>query len=218
MLLTRAAQCLLHPMSEARCIFFDLGQVLFYLRVEAFWDALSGGLPDNQDAIVARYTASGLQTEYETGRLSCDEFFPRLQALLGTDHSREELEYAWGTVLAPDEENLKLAAQLRKQYRTAVISNTNAAHIRTVAPMWESYDPFDKCFYSHEVGCMKPDAAIFELAIREMGFEPDECVFFDDREENVEAAEDCGMRAYQVLEPKGLKAGVQRAGMAMPRA
>ena len=85
-----------------------------------------------------------------------------------------------------------------------------------VLTTWASYDPFDKCFYSHEVGCMKPDLAIYEFAIKEMGFEPSECVFFDDVEENVEAARKVGMIAHQVVAPGKLSAGLQQAGINVP--
>ena len=199
-----------------KCVFFDIGQVLFHLRVERFWDALIGELPDRYEEIVTQYISSGLQLKYETGLLSCDEFFPKLSELLGTGHERDDLEHAWGSVLTPVDENLKIAAQLRKHYRTAVISNTNAAHVRHIAPTWASYDPFDKCFYSHEVGCMKPDLAIYEFAIKEMGFEPSECVFFDDVEENVEAARKVGMIAHQVVAPEKLSEELQRAGISVP--
>ena len=199
---------------STKCIFFDLGQVLFHLHVESFWNALSDKLPDNWEAIVAKYVSSGLQKEYETGRFSCEEFFPKLSELLGTEHKRNELERAWNTVLTPVDENLKIASQLRKHYRTAVISNTNAAHARHVSPMWASYDPFDKCFYSHVIGYMKPDPAIYQFAIKEMGFEPSECVFFDDIETNVKAACELGIRAFQVSEPAQLQEGLRTAGLA----
>ena len=40
----------------------------------------------------------------------------------------------------------------------------------------------------------KPDPAIFRLAVDRLGLAPDECVFVDDWDANVEAAREVGMR------------------------
>ena len=41
---------------------------------------------------------------------------------------------------------------------------------------------------------VKPNADIYEHLLREYGLEPEECVFIDDRAENVEAARALGMK------------------------
>lgn len=55
-------------------------------------------------------------------------------------------------------------------------------------------DHFDDVVISAEVGLRKPDPAIFELAARRLEVEPPACVFVDDLDLNVEAAEALGMR------------------------
>lgn len=42
----------------------------------------------------------------------------------------------------------------------------------------------------------KPDPAIYRLLLRRYGLEASECVFMDDRKENVAAAIDCGIRSF----------------------
>jgi putative hydrolase of the HAD superfamily len=52
---------------------------------------------------------------------------------------------------------------------------------------------FDQVVISGEVGIRKPDPDVFVLAARRLGLEPQECVFVDDTEGNVEAARSVGM-------------------------
>ena len=54
---------------------------------------------------------------------------------------------------------------------------------------------FDAVVISCEVGLRKPDEAIFRHAVDLLGLTPRECVFIDDIERNVRAAEELGMIA-----------------------
>lgn len=48
-------------------------------------------------------------------------------------------------------------------------------------------------FYSGRLGLVKPDREIFDLVSRELGTDPRDVVFVDDRQENVAGAERAGM-------------------------
>lgn len=63
----------------------------------------------------------------------------------------------------------------------------------------ELFSLFDEkdIFISGKMGLMKPDPAIYELLLSQAGIDADTCVFFDDQQENVLAARDCGINAFQ---------------------
>ena len=52
---------------------------------------------------------------------------------------------------------------------------------------------FDTVVLSGEVGMRKPEKEIFRYAAATLGLDPAECVFIDDMEANVAAAQACGM-------------------------
>ena len=54
---------------------------------------------------------------------------------------------------------------------------------------------FDVVVLSGEVGMRKPEEAIFRHAAEVLGLAPSECVFVDDMQANVAAAQACGMTA-----------------------
>jgi putative hydrolase of the HAD superfamily len=60
---------------------------------------------------------------------------------------------------------------------------------------------FDAVVISCEVGMRKPDAEIFRHAADALGLAPAECVFIDDIEHNVKAAEAVGMVGVQHVTP-----------------
>lgn len=54
-------------------------------------------------------------------------------------------------------------------------------------------DSIDGMVVSGKVKLLKPDRAIYEALMKKYGLKPEECVFFDDRAENVEGARKCGI-------------------------
>lgn len=59
--------------------------------------------------------------------------------------------------------------------------------------LFDFLDMFDGGIFSYQVGLMKPDMRIYELLIKRYQIDPQTSIFFDDREENVEAANKLGI-------------------------
>jgi putative hydrolase of the HAD superfamily len=77
--------------------------------------------------------------------------------------------------------------------RTAMLSNgvpEIISRIRAARPLEEW---FDVVIVSCEVGCSKPDPAIYRLCIERLGVPAREALFVDDRLENLEAAAAIGL-------------------------
>jgi epoxide hydrolase-like predicted phosphatase len=89
--------------------------------------------------------------------------------------------------------NFELVRRLRTRYKLSVLSNADMS-LRARLERDGLHALFDDVVVSAEVGMAKPDPAIFRLAAERLGLAPDECVFVDDWDANVEAAREVGMR------------------------
>ena len=58
-------------------------------------------------------------------------------------------------------------------------------------------DWFDVVIVSCEVGCCKPDPAIYQLCLEQLGEPAAQTLFVDDRAENLQAAESIGLQTLQ---------------------
>ena len=77
----------------------------------------------------------------------------------------------------------------------ALLSNAPVAFGEWVrAQDWARH--FRVTLFSGDVRCVKPDAKIFRLLLDELGAQPADCLFFDDRESNVDGARAVGLRAH----------------------
>ena len=68
---------------------------------------------------------------------------------------------------------------------------------------------FDGNIDGYVVSCdekvAKPDKRIFEMLYETYGLNPSACLFFDDRKQNIEAAEETGMQGIWIYAPENLE-------------
>lgn len=89
--------------------------------------------------------------------------------------------------------------------RLALLSNTPEPLAQAMAAA--SWAPlFSRHFYSCRIREVKPNAAIFEHVLSELGAEPDHVTFVDDRLENVDGAAALGIRALHFTNAEALAA------------
>ena len=95
---------------------------------------------------------------------------------------------------------------LRCHYKIYVLSNTNAImYNQGIRREFEKDDKhredyFDGICTSFEEGVAKPDRRIFEAVVRKFGIRPEETLFFDDSQTNLDAASQLGFKTWLVAE------------------
>jgi len=97
-------------------------------------------------------------------------------------------------------------------YGVHVLSNAEPRQIKA-AREFGAYDHFEKFVLSSEVGFKKPDRRIYEHALRRFKLQPEECVFVDDKEENLAPAREMGMRTVLFKSAKQLRKDLKRHGV-----
>lgn len=85
--------------------------------------------------------------------------------------------------------------------KTAVLSNTIKPHVDIITK-YDGYKDFNIVILSREVNLQKPDPEIYLLTIKQLGTKPEECVFIDDKDENLRPAKKLGMKTILAKNPK----------------
>jgi 2-haloacid dehalogenase len=75
------------------------------------------------------------------------------------------------------------------------------------------FDRFRDVVVSGDERLVKPDPAIYHLALDRFGLQPGEAVFIDDREDNVAAANGVGMNGLVFTDAEALRADLVRLGV-----
>jgi len=105
---------------------------------------------------------------------------------------------------------IDLILELRKTYRTGLLSNVGKGGLSLRFSDAELQRLFDEVVISADVGLMKPEAEIYELAAQRLGVLPAECVFIDDRQPYVDGARRAGMQAILYQNFDQLKANLKK--------
>lgn len=97
----------------------------------------------------------------------------------------------------PNEGMLTFAAELRGLgLKTAVLSNTQASHVRVLRQM-NFLNGFEPIVMSCDAGCRKPEARAFEYVLERLALAPEEVAFLDDIPAYLEGARALGIHAVQ---------------------
>jgi len=89
------------------------------------------------------------------------------------------------------------------------------------ADFWPPFRAREESFFrrfrdivvSGEVKMLKPDPAIYYLALDRFGLKPHEALFVDDRQINVDGAEAVGMRGHLFTDAEDLRRRLEREGL-----
>lgn len=151
---------------------------------------------------------------FDRGRYSRSDFYRTMCARLRLDVSTEEFERLWTSLFLPEPllpESFLLG--LKRRYRLLMLSNVNEVHFEFI---WKNYPlvrHIEDRLLSYELGCLKPEPAIYRIAIDRAGVRPEEIFFADDRPENVEAARQAGIVATCFQSEQQLKLALSQAGV-----
>lgn len=179
-----------------RTCLFDMGNVLVFFSHERMCQQL-GQLCDRSTADIRQLLIdSGIQWDYERGRLTIEQFHEWFQSQTECSVTLPDLARAGADIFWLNEPIVPVLDQLKRQgIRLVLLSNTCQTHFEWVRDQFDVLQRFDSCVTSCAVGAMKPEPKIYEAALQQIGCSPDECFYTDDIPEYVAAGREHGLQA-----------------------
>ena len=93
---------------------------------------------------------------------------------------------------------VELARAAKSHYKIALVTTASKANVRTLLEHFELDGLFDKVIVGEDVKHGKPNPECYLLAARSFGFEPQDCLVFEDSQVGMEAARAAGAKAVKV--------------------
>ena len=154
------------------------------------------------------------RADYDRGTIDGPAYWHRAAEVAGVEITPAQI----GSLIAADIDIWMRANPVMMEWvrglknhglKIAVLSNMPieiSTHMRRYAP-W--FGDFDYVCFSAEVQLAKPEAAIFHACLKVVDSKPEECLFIDDRADNVEAARAVGMHVVRFVSVQELAADVK---------
>lgn len=199
-----------------RAVIFDYGLVLTAQpdgEAHAAMVALTG-LP--VDRFERLYWAD--RHAYDEGRLSGVAYWEGLlrEAGIGVDPERVAELNRLDARMWTTENPAMVAWQARlgeQGLATAILSNMGDAVHESVTRSFAWIERFDVLVWSYQLRMAKPDPAIYRYTLERLGRAPEETLFVDDRQVNVDAAAGLGIKAILFSTVERLREDLEAAGL-----
>ena len=152
-----------------------------------------------------RWLHSDAVRAYEGGRCTTNEFAVALTNEFSLPFEPEEVLQRfkdWPKGLYPGAtELLEELARQNPAITVGALSNSNPLHWNEQIDAEQIRSLFDAPFLSFEMYLLKPDPAIYQHVQQALGLKPQEIVYFDDNQINVDGAANAGWQAYVARGP-----------------
>jgi putative hydrolase of the HAD superfamily len=184
-----------------KAVFFDLGGVILRTEFQAPRQHLAERLGMEYEDLVKLVFDSPSSIKASHGEISDKEHWAVVTKRLKRPASETESireEFFAGDVV--DHTIVEFLRSLRPRYYVGLISNS-WPDLRDYIARQGFDDAFDHMVISGEVGVMKPEARIYQIALEQAGVSPNEAVFVDDVYENIEGCEKAGIRGIHFKDP-----------------
>ena len=196
-------------------VIFDVGNVLYGWDPDAFLvrqiadDEARLKFIEDVDLYAWHETLDGGRP-YKEAAAELEETFPQYAALIAAWSDR------FGETITGPVPGVHVLVEALDARGVPLFAITNFS-----ADFWPPFFEQERAFFarfqgiivSGEVKLLKPDPAIYYLALDRFGLRPADTLFVDDRQINVDAALAVGMRAHLFIDAADLRARLEAEGL-----
>jgi putative hydrolase of the HAD superfamily len=143
-----------------------------------------------------------LRAGYDNGQLSGQQYWAKVLQHYDLEPNGFDLSYlvqedvnSWTQL---NQSMLRFITENRNRIpKLAMISNMVEDTLVLMRRRYDWLDLFDELVFSCELGVNKPEREIYEVCLRRLDVDPNECLFVDDSAKNVQGAIEVGMHTIQ---------------------
>jgi len=197
-------------------IVFDIGQVLLTFNPEQYLKD-QFNLSTGQIKEIAKATfRSSVWLDLDRGKISKNEAADIFSKKL-PEYSQVLVEGVlnWEEILNPIEPNIELLKEFKDHdaYEVYALSNFNDESYQVAKSEFPFLNLFKGEIISGQVGYIKPEPEIYQLLLDRFELEPAETLFIDDSKENIEAAQEFGLRTIHYRNPEQLQKEIKHLNL-----
>ena len=192
--------------AKIKNIIFDLGGVILDIDESIICKELEK-LGVSVTELFHSKEFNDVMSKFDTGIYTAPTFRKRMKAIIGQEKMTDQkFDSIWNCMLLDiPRERIEAIEQVKKHYKIFLMSNTNEIHydlyVRDLQLRfgYKEFDAlFDKSYFSFDIHLEKPDPRFFELILDHEGLVPEETLFIDDTEGNINAAKSLGINTYHI--------------------
>jgi len=196
--------------NKFRAVIFDLGGVYFKDALLSFGDlSKKEGFSSNRFLEVIR---KKYFNKIEIGKMAEEDFWHRFKHDVGFKMPIAEAKSYFLSQHKPMPGMKELVRDVRKEVKVGLLTNNVKKWFSRIDKHYKISREFDEVIVSEDVKIRKPEKKIYLIMAKSLGVNPSECIFFDDYQENVQAASRFGFKAFKFISAGQVKKELLRLG------
>lgn len=211
-------------MGKIRFVYFDLGNVLLKFSLRRLLHQVAEVAETDEERVRTVLFGDKKYFAFESGEITAQDYFDHICQGFEKKIPIENFLQATNNIFWVNEPILPLVRNLSKSlFPRGVLSNTGPEHWRYTLEAFPCiWDLFPKHrLASFKVKCMKPFEKIYQIALDEARRElpdlaPEEVLFIDDLEENIDGAKKFGFEGVVYTEIEPLLEAFRRLNLPVP--
>lgn len=198
------------------CVISDLGRVIIHFDNFIYYEKMADFSPFSTEKIAELASAhSSPRRAFDKGEITPEEFHDQVTAQLEAKIDYDDFYSIYNDVFSLNPPVLDILKRLKKNNRLILLSNTDVMRFGFIKKRFPEILIFNAYVLSYEVGEMKPHPRIYEESLKSAGVEARECVFIDDMQENVEAAQKFGIQSILMTPQTNLEDSLREKGLSL---
>ena len=195
-----------------KAVIFDWGGVLLYAPSIGTKEYCAKQLGVNESKFIEIYDK--YEPDFQKGKISESNFWKKIYENLEIAVPKSKI--LWSTVLEKtykdNDQVINIAKSLKKQgYKIGYLSNTEIPALDFFNK--QNYDFLDVSVFSCLEGYIKPEKEIYEIILNRLGVQPEEVIFIDDKETNIEGGKKLGINTILFTNADSLIKELQNFGI-----
>ena len=191
-------------------IIFDLGQTIIHFDKEYFFDGLSKVENNLKIPRLKRFISENeLETLVSKSKITNKEYFLKLKKKFKLKIGYSDFIYIYSDIFWENPQMKKFIEALYggNKFKLFLMSNTDPAHFNFVMRNFPYVNLIKKKVLSYKVKMIKPGKQIFKYIIGQYNIKPEETIFIDDLQDNINTA---SLLGFNTIRYKKHKAFISR--------
>jgi putative hydrolase of the HAD superfamily len=190
-----------------KTILCDIGGVLLDVDFDRALDRLSRKTGVSGQELRDMIFLSDFKEKHDLGTISSDEFYG--QVMPGKDVSFAEFREIWSEIFTENREMVDFILSCADSYRLYIASNTDAVHFDYFYNKYPWFSVFRGFGLSFRLNRLKPSPEFYVKLCHEFNIDYRDAIFVDDLSENVDAANQLGIKSHLFVNAAGFQRFLQ---------
>ena len=186
-----------------KTILCDVGGVLLHVDFKRAFERLEleCGIPGEE--LRKRIFSTDIKDKHDLGEISSYDFHRHV--IQSNEIPFKQFQEIWADIFTENSEMVECIRSCAGAYRLYIASNTDALHYDHFYNKYPWFSVFDGFALSFRLNRLKPSPEFYSELCREFDIDVRDALFVDDLRENVDAANQCGIKSHLFVDTAGFR-------------